>query len=336
MQTILVTGGAGFIGSHVAKRLAREGFLPVVLDNFSTGNRWAVKWGPLIEGDIRDVDLIGGVVEKYRIEAAIHLAACAYVGESVENPRKYYRNNVIGSLRLLDALIESGVRHVVFSSTCAVYGNSECLAIDESHTQEPVNPYGESKMFVERALRSLDAPHAVKSVCLRYFNAAGADPEGEIGESHDPETHLIPLILQTASGLRDAVSVYGTDYATPDGSAVRDYTHVSDLARAHVLAVRYLSAGGNSAALNLGTGTGHSVLDVVRSVKNISGCPVRTEYLPRRAGDPARLVANAGAAYSLLGWTPAYREIKDAVAHAWKWHQRGPGKPDFEAKHAAA
>ncbi len=320
MQAILVTGGAGYIGSHVAKLLAREGFLPVVLDNLSTGNRWAVKWGPLIEGNIGDTDLVSRTARKYDVQAVIHLAASAYVGESVVNPRKYYRNNVVGSLALFDGLLEAGIDKIVFSSSCAVYGDSLRPVIDETHTLQPVNPYGETKLFVERVLHGLGVAHGLKSVCLRYFNASGADPEGEIGESHDPETHLVPIVVQAALGINQGVSVFGTDYATDDGSAVRDYTHVADLARAHVLGLRYLFSGGGNVASNLGTGRGHSVLDVIRAVERVSGRHVPKTCKSRRPGDPHLLVADATAAYETFGWRPEHTDLNMIVEHAWRWH----------------
>jgi UDP-arabinose 4-epimerase len=322
MQTILVSGGAGYVGSHVAKLLASNGFVPVVLDNLSTGNRWAVKWGPLVEGNVGDARLVCETVKKYHVVAAIHLAASAYVGESVENPRKYYRNNVVESLNFFDALLSSGIDKVVFSSTCAVYGNVTCTTIDEAQNQKPVNPYGETKLFVERALHGLDVAHGLKSIRLRYFNAAGADPDGEIGEAHDPETHLIPLVIDAALGLRESVAVFGVDYPTEDGSAVRDYTHVYDLARAHVLALRSLFAGGQSQALNLGTGNGHSVLDIIKMVEVISGAVVPKQIGLRRHGDPPRLVASARAAETVLGWHPEYSRLEAIIGHAWRWHSK--------------
>ncbi len=320
MKRILVTGGAGYIGSHTAKALAMSGFEPVVLDNLSAGHRWAVKWGPLVEGDVNDEDLVRRVIDEHRIEAAIHFAASAYVGESMREPRKYFRNNVINSLGLLNAMIDCGVNKVVFSSTCATYGNPESLPIDEEHQQRPVNPYGESKLFIEKALRWYGDAHGLRSVCLRYFNAAGADAEGEIGESHNPETHLIPLVIEAAMRLKPNVTVFGTDYPTHDGTAVRDYVHVSDLADAHVRALQYLFTAGVSSTINLGTGLGRSVREVISAVAKVSGCRVPVLEQPRRAGDPAILVAQADKANSLLGWSPKYTCLDEIVSTAWEWH----------------
>jgi UDP-glucose-4-epimerase GalE len=325
MKNILVAGGAGYIGSHVAKRLAQSGFEPVVLDNLSTGNRWAVKWGPLIEGDISDSDLVRRTVDRYSIEGVIHLAACAYVGESIENPRKYYRNNVVASLAFLDALVAAGVGRIVFSSTCAVYGDASARPIEESDQQLPVNPYGETKLFIERSLGWLDSAHKLRSVSLRYFNAGGADPNGDIGEAHNPETHIIPLAIQAALGKREGICVFGSDYPTRDGSAVRDYTHVTDLAAAHTLAMKYLFEGGATVAVNLGTGKGHTVTEVIETVRAVSGRPVAVKLLPRRKGDPASLTACAKAAESLLGWRPDHRGLETLVEHAWRWHLKGTG-----------
>jgi UDP-arabinose 4-epimerase len=247
----------------------------------------------------------------------------------VENPRKYYRNNVAGSLSFLDALVEHGLDKIVFSSTCAVYGDPADTLVRESDPLQPLSPYGDSKLFIERALRWLDSAHRLRSVCLRYFNAAGADSDGEIGEAHDPETHIIPLVIQVALGQREAISVFGIDYPTADGSAVRDFIHVADLARAHVLALGHLFDGGNSVAVNLGTGLGHSVLDVIGMVKKVSGRPVPVKFLPRRAGDPASLAASAKMAESLLGWVPEY-SLENIVQHAWHWHAH---QRDFAQAH---
>jgi UDP-arabinose 4-epimerase len=320
MRSVLVTGGAGYIGSHTAKALAEAGYEPVVIDNLSAGSRAAVRWGPFEEGDISDERLVRRVVERYHIEAVAHFAANAYVGESVEQPRKYFNNNVVNSLRLLHALLDAGVSQIVFSSTCATYGIPDQMPITENHSQKPVNPYGESKLFIERALRWYGDAHDLRSVCLRYFNAAGADASGVIGEKHDPETHLIPLAIGAAQGWAPPLRVYGDDYATADGTAVRDYIHVSDLADAHVRALQYLEHGGASAAFNLGTGVGHSVGDVQRAVKRIAGRPVPSIMQPRRAGDPPILVANSRKAAKILGWTPRYIKLDEIVETAWRWH----------------
>jgi len=320
LKRVLVTGGAGYIGSHTAKALAIHGFEPVVLDNMSSGHRWAVRWGPLVEGDIADSQLVREVILHHQIQAVVHFAANAYVGESVVEPRKYFHNNVTNTLSLLHAVMDSGVRDVVFSSTCATYGQPQSLPIAEDHPQSPVNPYGESKLFVERALRWYGNAYRLRFVCLRYFNAAGADPEGEIGECHDPETHLIPLAIRAAQGSYPALKIFGTDYETPDGTAVRDYIHVCDLADAHVRALKYLEDGGESVAINLGTGVGYSVRDVQSAIKRVSGCPVPTLVRERRPGDPAILVAEAGRARELLGWKPRFTKLDQMIETAWRWH----------------
>jgi UDP-arabinose 4-epimerase len=317
---VLVTGGAGYIGSHTAKALSQAGHQPVVLDNFSAGHRWAVKWGPLAEGDLADQDFIRHALHEFGIQAVIHFAADVLVGESVANPRKYYWNNVVNSMRLLDAMLGSGLRHIVFSSSCATYGVPTRVPIPEDHPQLPVNPYGETKLAIEKILRDYGPAYGLQWVALRYFNAAGADPEGEIGEDHDPETHLIPIAVQAAQGERPHIEIYGTDYPTPDGTAVRDYIHVADLARAHVRSLEYLVAGGASTALNLGTGIGHSVREVVAAVGKLCDGRVSVKEGPRRAGDPPALVADAGKTQKVLGWKPEYPELDSIVETAWKWH----------------
>lgn len=319
VTNVLVTGGAGYIGSHTAKVLARSGFQPVVLDNLSEGHRRAVKWGPLVEGDLSDVDVVRETLARFRIEAVIHFAANAYVGESMVNPRKYFANNVGNTLKLLDAVLDAGVRHIVFSSTCATYGVPQEVPISERHPQVPVNPYGESKLFVERVLRWYGEIHGLGWVALRYFNAAGCDPDGEIGEEHDPETHLIPLAVAAALGHGDELRIFGTDFPTPDGTAIRDYIHVMDLADAHVRALEHLRAGGESLASNLGTGTGTSVREVIEAVESVSGRKVPAQESPRRAGDPPRLVADASLARKVLGWEPRYGEFASIVETAWGW-----------------
>lgn len=317
---VLVTGGAGYIGSHTAKALACAGHVPVVLDNLVTGHRWAVRWGPFVEGDLGDRALLRKTIRRERIDAVIHFAAFAYVGESVLHPRAYFQNNVVKSLGLFDTLLDLGVTLCVFSSTCATYGVPASLPIDESHPQDPVNPYGASKLFIERALRAYSAAHDLRSVSLRYFNAAGADPDGELGEAHDPETHLIPLVIEAACGRRARADIFGLDYPTPDGTAVRDYIHVADLADAHVRALDYLRANGPTTSLNLGTGQGHSVRDVIDAVEAVSGRAVPVRELPRRVGDPPALVANAQRASDVLGWRPRYPELATMVESAWRWH----------------
>lgn len=318
-RSVLVTGGAGFVGSHACKALAQAGYLPVVLDNLSEGHRSAVKWGPLVEGDLCDADLVRRTLREHDITAVMHFAAHAYVGESMQAPRKYFHNNVINSLALLDAAVECGVRAFVFSSTCATYGLPQTLPIDEAHPQVPVNPYGESKLFVEKALRWYERAYGLRAVALRYFNAAGADPDGEIGETHRHETHLIPLALRAALGAAP-LDVYGTDYATPDGTAIRDYVHVSDLAAAHVLALDYLLAGGASAAFNLGTGQGHSVRQVIDAVSRTTGRKIAVRESARRPGDPPVLIACPERARTMLGWSPRFSDLATIVGSAWNWH----------------
>lgn len=321
-MTVLVTGGAGYIGSHTAKVLSKAGYQPVVLDNMSFGHPWAVKWGPLEETDLCVAENLPKLLKKHKVEAVIHFAASAFVGESMTNPKKYFRNNSVNTLNLLDAMVEAGVKHIVFSSTCATYGDPVKIPIDESHPQKPVNPYGESKLFVEKMLHWYGQAYGIRWSALRYFNASGADPEGEIGEDHNPETHLIPLILDAALGKRSHIDIFGTDYPTPDGTAIRDYIHVMDLADAHIRALKHLQSGGENLALNLGTGKGNSVREVIGSVERISGKKVPVKESPRRAGDPPQLVADARKAANLLGWRPQYANIDTIVEHAWRWHTR--------------
>ncbi len=318
---VLVVGGAGYIGSHTAKELARAGFEPVVFDNLSEGHRYAVQWGPLVEGDLADEEGLVKALKDHQIDAVIQFAASAYVGESVENPRKYFRNNVTNTLNLLDAMLEADVQHLVFSSTCATYGQPEHIPIDEDHPQNPINPYGETKLIVEKALRWYAQAYALEYVALRYFNASGADESETIGEDHDPETHLIPLILQAAAGERERIEIYGTDYPTDDGTAVRDYIHVTDLARAHVKALEYLQRGSESDVFNLGTGRGYSVREMVQSAERVSGRSVRAHEAPRRAGDPPRLIADPSKAERVLGWRAEY-DLETIMQTAWNWQQK--------------
>ena len=319
---VLVTGGAGYIGSHACKALAAAGYRPVAFDNLVYGHRWAVRWGPLVEGDLADPALLRRVMKEHAIDAVMHFAAYAYVGESMDDPGKYFRNNVANTVNLLDAMVASGVDSLVFSSTCATYGVPEQVPIGEDHPQRPINPYGESKLFIERALHWYREAHGIRAFALRYFNAAGADPDGEIGEDHDPETHLIPLVIQAALGQRPGVKVFGTDYDTPDGSAVRDYIHVTDLAEAHVQALARLRDGDGGGFLNLGTGTGQSVKEVLAAVSRVSGLPVPAEEAPRRPGDPPMLVAAPGAAAQRLGWQPRHSDLDTIVETALRWHRK--------------
>lgn len=321
-RAVLVTGGAGYIGSHTCKILAEAGYEPVTLDNLIYGHRWAVKWGPFVEGDLADATLLRQVIQDYRVEAVVHFAAYAYVGESMQDPGKYFRNNVANTLNLLDAMVTNGIRPIVFSSTCSTYGLPERIPITEDQPQQPLNPYGESKLFVERALRWYGIAHGLRSVALRYFNAAGADPEGEIGEEHDPETHLLPLVIQAALGQRAQVEIFGTDYDTPDGTPIRDYIHVTDLADAHVRALQHLMEGGDNLALNLGTGTGYSVREVIRMVERVAQIPVPAREGQRRPGDPPALVADPSRARQRLEWHPVYSDLRTIVETAWRWHAR--------------
>ncbi|HZU89794.1 MAG TPA: UDP-glucose 4-epimerase GalE [Stellaceae bacterium] len=319
-RSVLVTGGAGYVGSHTAKALSRAGYRPVVFDNLSRGHRAAVRWGPLVEGDIADRARLVATIEQYRIGAVMHFAAFAYVGESVADPALYYRNNLMGSLALFDAMRETGRDQIVFSSTCATYGIPDAVPIPESARQSPVNPYGETKLAIERALHWYRAL-GLRSVSLRYFNAAGADRDGEIGERHEPETHLIPLVLEAALGRRSHIDIYGTDYPTPDGTAIRDYIHVEDLAAAHVAALDHLAAGGDTLALNLGTGSGYSVREVIAAAERVSGRRVPYRLAPRRAGDPPVLVADARRAAQRLGWQARISDLDTIIGTALAWHR---------------
>jgi UDP-glucose-4-epimerase GalE len=321
-MNVLVTGGAGYIGSHTCKALAAAGHNPIVLDNLSTGHRWAVQWGPLMVGDIADRLLVANTIERYDIRAAVHFAAHAYVGESVQAPRKYFDNNVSKTLALLDATLDSGVETVVFSSSCATYGVPRGLPITEDHPQSPINPYGASKLFVENVLHWYEQAYGLHYTNLRYFNAAGADPDGDIGEDHTPETHLIPLVIAAAQGRNPVVEIFGTDYHTPDGTAVRDYIHVCDLAAAHVKALDRLLAGGPSASVNLGAGRGHSIREVISAVEAVAGRSVPVVEGARRAGDPPALVADPQLGKQLLEWKPTMSDLPIIVRTAWDWHAR--------------
>ena len=318
---ILVTGGAGYIGSHINKMLYQNGYETVVFDNLVYGHREAVKWGTLETGDLADTNRLEEIFVKYDIDAVFHFAAYAYVGESVKNPRKYYNNNVVNTLHLLDVMIKHNVKYIVFSSTCATYGAPEEVPITEEMKQAPINPYGASKLMIERILDDYHGAYGLNYCCLRYFNAAGADPESEIGESHTPETHLIPLILAAAAGDRENVRVFGTDYPTRDGSCIRDYIHVTDLADAHMKALDYLKNKGESACFNLGNCTGNSVLEVIRAAKEITGKDIPVVLDERRQGDPPILVGSAKKAERVLGWKPQYGDIKTILEHAWRWYR---------------
>jgi UDP-arabinose 4-epimerase len=320
-STVLVTGGAGYIGSHACKALAAAGLTPVVYDNLSRGFEWAVKWGPFERGDLLDQPRIEAVIKRHKPIAVMHFAALAYVGESVAYPATYYRNNVIGSLALLDAMRANGVNRLVFSSSCTTYGVRGSEPIGEETPQAPVNPYGVTKHVIEQAMRDYAAAYGLRAVAMRYFNAAGADPEGEIGEAHDPETHLIPLVLEAAAG-GPPLTVFGNDYPTPDGTCIRDYVHVTDLADAHVLACQTMEREGGFRAYNLGTGQGLSNMEIIAAVRRITGRDVPIKMGPRRAGDPPELTADPRKAGRELGWTPRVSSLDDIIDTAWRWHQR--------------
>jgi UDP-arabinose 4-epimerase len=321
MDAIIVTGGAGYIGAQVCKTLSQAGFLPVAYDNLSTGHAYAVKWGPFVQADISEKEKLNETFQKYQPKAVLHFAASALVIESMADPGKYYRNNMTGSLCLLEAMQANKIPYLIFSSTCAVYGQPKQVPMTEAHPTGPINPYGRSKWMVEQMISDFEIAHGIRSVGLRYFNIAGADLQTEIGENHDPETHLIPSVIQAALGIKKEIVVYGTDFPSRDGSAVRDYIHVQDLADAHVSALRWLIANNKSAQINLGTGTGHSVLEIIDAVQKFCGkhLPVRLER--SRAGEPSNLTADNTRAKDLLGWTPKLSDLPTLIESAWKWHQ---------------
>lgn len=326
---VLVTGGAGYIGSHACKALAAAGHTPIALDSLRTGHRWAVKWGPLEVGDISDTAALLRIFREHKPDAVMHFAALAYVGESVAKPDLYYATNVAGTLNLIDVARTFGVERFVFSSTCATYGEPETVPIAETTPQSPVNPYGRSKLMVEHILKDAAPALGLGSIALRYFNAAGGDPEGETGEEHDPETHLIPLALQAAAGLRDSLTIFGDDYPTPDGTCVRDYIHVADLAKAHVMALDKIVPG-TFEAYNLGTGSGYSVREVIDTVKDVTGRDFPVKMGERRPGDPPELVADAAKVREAFGWTPTHSDLKSMIGTAWDWmaeHRTKVGLP---------
>jgi len=321
MKTILVTGGAGYIGSHACKALAAAGYLPVTFDNLTTGWRDAVRFGPLEQGDLLDRARLDEVFARHRPSAVMHFAAYSDVGESTRDPAKYWRNNVCGSLNLIEAAIAADCRDIVFSSTCATYGNHDGVLLDEQTPQRPINAYGASKRTIEEMLENFAASHGVNSVIFRYFNVAGADPEGEVGEFHRPETHLIPLMLDAICGRRAALTVHGTDYDTPDGTCIRDYVHVMDLVDAHVRGVRWLEAGRDSRVFNLGTGRGFSVREVIDASRAVTNRSVPVTEGPRRPGDATSLVSGSSRAESELGWQPERSTLDKMIGDAWAWHQ---------------
>ncbi|MEY4519850.1 MAG: hypothetical protein RLZZ499_2450 [Cyanobacteriota bacterium] len=324
-MAILVTGGAGYIGSHSVLALQKAGYEVIVLDNLVYGHQDLVETVlkvKLIVGSTCDRFLLRDIFATHQIDAVMHFAAYAYVGESVTQPAKYYNNNVVGTLTLLEAMLEANIHQFVFSSTCATYGVPDSVPITEDQSQNPINPYGATKLMVERILQDFNQAYDFRSVCLRYFNAAGADPEGNLGEDHHPETHLIPLVLQTALGHRESVSIFGTDYDTPDGSCIRDYIHVLDIAQAHILALEYLIDDGATDVFNLGNGSGFSVKEVIETARKITGKEIKVELSDRRPGDPPSLVGSGAKANKILGWQPAYSNLDDIISHAWQWHQK--------------
>ena len=322
---LLVLGGAGYIGSHTALELIKKGHEVIVVDNLVTGYEKAIPDKAVFyQGDIRNFDFLDNLFKKEKIDAVIHFAAYSLVGESVTNPLKYYDNNLYGTKVLLEAMIKNNVNKIVFSSTAATYGEPENIPILESDRTCPTNPYGETKLAMEKMFHWASKAHGLSYVSLRYFNACGADATGQIGEAHNPESHLIPLVLQVPNGKRESVSIYGTDYDTPDGTCIRDYIHVTDLAEAHILAVEYLANGGESDIFNLGNGVGYSVREVIETARNVTGHPIPATEVPRRAGDPARLVASGEKAKKILGWEPKIKKLDEIIASAWKWHKAHP------------
>jgi len=322
LGTVLVTGGAGYVGAHTCKALRRSGYTPVVFDNLSTGHESFVRWGPLLQGDIRDAEAVQDAIRCYKVEAVLHFAASAYVGESVADPQKYYENNVVGSLSLLRAMLKAGCQKLVFSSSCAIYGNPKQLPIAETAEKNPVNPYGASKLMVERILSDYRTAYELESIALRYFNASGADPDGELGELRDPETHLIPRAMMAIQGYIPDFAVFGSDYPTPDGTPIRDYIHVSDLADAHLAALRRLLAGKAGAAFNLGTGRGHSVKQVLDAIATETGESLKVLTGRRREGDPAELVADASLGCAELDFEPRLSDLTTIIRTAWAWHRQ--------------
>lgn len=317
---VLVTGGAGYIGSHFVKLLSENGHTPVVVDNLSRGHKEAVLPGVVFEeADILDFPALVNIIKAHQPDAVVHFAAFAYVGESVDKPEIYYTNNVVGSLKLINACVEFGIKKFVFSSTCSIYGNPLQIPISETETAKPINPYANTKLIIETILKDYETAYGLKHVALRYFNAAGAHPSGLLGESHDPEPHLIPLVLQTAQMKREKILVFGNDYDTPDGTCIRDYIHIMDLADAHLKALEYLDGGNESTFINLGTGDGNSVLEIINKAEKVTGKKIKYEIVGRRAGDPARLVADNKKAKQFLGWSPKY-SIEEIIKTAWNWH----------------
>lgn len=319
---IAIAGGAGYIGSQVNRELCRRGIKTVVIDNLSTGHEEFTRWGNFHRCDLNDPEGLKSIFREYPVSAVMHFSAFTYVGESVTDPQKYYRNNVANTLNLLEVMLGEGVKRFIFSSSCAVYGDPESVPMNETHSFRPLSPYGQTKLMVERVLADYSAAYDLKYVSLRYFNAAGADPDCETGEWHEPETHLIPLVLDAAMGKRRDVEIYGTDYDTPDGTCVRDYIHIADLADAHIRALEYLADGGGSLAFNLGNGSGFSVRQVIETSRKVTGAAIAARETARRPGDPAALISDSAKARSLLGWEPRYARLEDIIETAWEWHRK--------------
>jgi UDP-glucose-4-epimerase GalE len=324
MKNILVVGGAGYIGSHMCKYLSQRGYVPIVLDNLVCGHRQAVKWGPFFEGSMDDSNLLRRIFLEYPVSSVMHFAAFCYVGESVTEPAKYYHNNVASTIALLEVMVEEKIPNFIFSSSCATYGEPEKIPIPEDHLLNPINPYGRTKLMVEQILEDFRGGYGLESVCLRYFNAAGADSDGEVGEDHDPETHLIPLVLETALGQRPQIDVFGDDYPTKDGTCIRDYIHIEDLAQAHLLALERLLNGQPGGVYNLGNGEGYSVKEVINVARKTTGKPIPVRVTERRPGDPAVLVGSSEKATSELGWKPQFPELETIIQTAWNWHKTNP------------
>ncbi len=329
MKTILVVGGAGYIGSHMVKMLLAAGYKVVTFDNLSGGYQDAVLGGDFVFGNLDDRPSLEHLFTSYHFDAVMHFASFIQVGESVINPSKYYQNNLVATLNLLDTMVIYDVKPFIFSSTAAIFGEPQYVPIDEQHPKQPINPYGLSKWMIEQILSDYDNAYGLKSVCLRYFNAAGADPDGELGERHDPETHLIPLVLQAASGRRDAITIYGQDYDTPDGTCLRDYIHITDLCKAHLLALEQLLNGADSAAYNLGNGAGFSVKEIIDIAEKVTDKKIPVIMGERRIGDPARLVAESKQAQTVLGWQPQYADLATIITHAWQWENKMQTMQDF-------
>ncbi len=321
-KSVLVTGGAGYVGSHTCKALKNAGYTPITYDNLVYGHKDFVKWGQFICGDILDQEKLEKIIRQYNIYSVIHFAAFAYVGESINEPNKYYKNNVTGTISLLEVIKNTGLNRIIFSSTCAIYGIPTYIPITETHPKTPISPYGNTKLMIEKILKDYDTAYSIKNISLRYFNAAGADPSCEIGEDHTPETHLIPKILDVATGKSDNIIIYGNDYESDDGTCVRDYVHVTDLADAHVLALKYLESGNSSTVFNLGNQKGYSVLEIIDTVRKITGKKIKINFGDRRSGDPSVLISSSEKSQQTLEWKPKYSNIETMIDHAWQWYKK--------------